>query len=197
MKDKPYFAKYLPIEGEIKVGEKYINLVFGLTEPYKEGGEHKGNYSTCEDRVVETRTKYQNNDMAFNGSKHSMKKKVKLFLCTRAIQVGDKIKFQAGNEWFEDEVINILESLPERYALKNPDLSWISKELAFKVIGEISEGAIWVKEGMEFDEEDLSFYVSSHHSEQSYSMTLNGFFDCNWQGEKYIKVKCPTCGHFH
>lgn len=56
-----------------------------------------------------------------------------------------------------------------------------------KVIGEVSKGASWVKEGMKFE-----------HSE----LFLNGLGQ-NWNSETplpqnhIVKIMCPTCKTFH
>jgi hypothetical protein len=120
---KQYFAKYLPVEGEIKEGD----IVIGMDG-----------------------------------------KKVKLFLCSRNIQVGDKVLDIRTNTW--KEVNNSCGV--ELYKQKPNDIQ-------FKVIGEISPNAKWVKEGDEFEENDWDY------SEEE-----------DDKGEKVIKIGCPCCGDF-
>lgn len=130
---KPYFAKYLPVEGEIKEGDMYW-FNGSPTELRKDNNDAHGMCS-C--------------------------KKVKLFLCSRDIQIGDKVRWLTGNgEWGNSVVTGDPSKLIETY----------------KVIGEISPEAIWVKEGDEFDEGDIS---------------RRGCLG------DLILIKCPTCKKFH
>lgn len=137
---KQYFAKYLPVEGEIKEGDYYSSA----TGIYKHtGGKNYVILSTY--------------------------KKVKLFLCSRDIKVGDKVFC------FDVHLNNPLHP-PERYI----DPWRIRTEgdtcnACIKVIGEISPNAIWVKEGDEFEERDIS---------------RRGCLG------DLILIKCPCCGDF-
>lgn len=142
---KNYFTKYLPVEGEIKAGDKHICLDNGL--------------------VCDTRA-----DMVYfvNNENH---KKVKLFLCSRDIQVGDIVKtryyeglkdFHCGNEGARQAAIN---------------------NGSFKIIGEISPDALrYVKEGDEFDEGEWKDEEDK--------------FDRKNYNDLYKLIKGP-CGHFH
>jgi hypothetical protein len=136
---KQYFAKYLPVEGEIKEGD----IVIGM------------------DGIFEYKGKMNLPDV-------QLPKKVKLFLCSRNIQVGDKVLDIRTNTW--KEVNNSCGV--ELYKQKPNDIQ-------FKVIGEISPNAKWVKEGDEFEENDWDY------SEEE-----------DDKGEKVIKIGCPCCGDF-
>lgn len=136
-----YFAKYLPVEGEIK----------------KEGGDwvtDGKNICKCEshDGVGLNCTAY------FGTHDFANFKLVKLFLCSRDIE----LKGNNTNEY--------------QY----------TKDGSYKVIGEISSGALsYVKEGMEYE-----------HNE----VFLNGIGQ-NWNsktplGKHIVKIKGP-CGHYH
>lgn len=69
---------------------------------------------------------------------------VKLFLCSKDIQIGDKVQYPNGvvidNLQIPQEDIDLLKFLPNG---------------PFKVIGEVSKDAVWVTEGMEFDENEI------------------------------------------
>jgi len=172
---KKYFAKYLPVEGEIRKGLLVRNNLDGLIgecmrEPSKE----------------EIRDK-----------EYSL---VKLFLCSRDIQVGDKCKFVSE----DGRVFNSL--------LEGEDnINFVDR---FKVIGEISPNATWVKEGDEFDENQLQikYHItyrclckekdgcedeSCQHYEGGVNKYVNGCYRQELLRTAYeIKVKGP-CGHFH
>jgi hypothetical protein len=109
---KLFFTKYLPIEGEIaKYGEKVI--------------DESGDVSVYKYSELNTT--------------HGNLKKTKLFLCSRDIEVGDKVLDEEFCEWI----------------VQDSDLKALY--LLTKVIGEISPEATWVKEGDEFDEEQIQF----------------------------------------
>ena len=111
---KQYFAKYLPVEGEIKMGDKFFEEGLGIgTRRNKEGLYD-----------------FQ---------------KVKLFLCSRDIQVGDEVQLYKSGFELGDKVKITSES----------NLEIAKMGMGFKVIGEISSEATWVKEGDEFDETEL------------------------------------------
>ena len=104
-----------------------------------------------------------------------------LFLCSRDIQVGDKVKYQYHFEGQARYADGIVKSIPEKhedYVTYHLDIEGVDTPSlgigTFKVIGEVSPNAIWVKEGMEFEEEDVDIFSIL-----------------------YIKFKCPTCNTFH
>lgn len=111
---KQYFTKYLPVEGNIFPKDKFIHTLY-------EG-------------VIHT------NEDVTPLKEHPDYKKVKLFLCSRDIQVGD-------------ELTHIRTGLKTKKQLgKSLSGEWI------KVIGEISPDALaYVKEGDEFDENEIKY----------------------------------------
>lgn len=167
MKPKSYFAKYLPVEGEIKHGMLYHNGV-----------------------DVNVRTSSNPNDDEI----YLKYKKVKFFLCSRDIQVGDKLQIQQYNgdpnwcatfnkEDFEGHfVCNFID------VHDNSEFGVLAKD-AIKVIGEISPDATWVKEGDEFDEDEWIGWNNMYN--QSHDKKFH-------EGVLYkdIRIKGP-CGHFH
>jgi hypothetical protein len=162
---KPYFANWLPVEGEIKIGDKYINTVFKLTPPYRKGGSCYAGHVTCGNYLVETRKENQTGTFTFSG-RDKYKKRVKLFLCSRDIKVGDK--YLTAPDYSKERTCE--------------DTSY-SFDNCLKIIGEISPEATWVKDGDEFDENEVAGLVA----------LLAYDFDPYKLG---YMIKGP-CGHFH
>jgi len=162
---KQYFAKYLPVEGEIKDGNLYQT----------EWGER---YNYFEYLNYEPKGKL-----------------LKLFLCSRDIQVGERA-YCLGEEAENREL-----------GLKEGDRQWVNPWCikgncpdCVKVIGEISPEATWVKEGAEFDEEEIeSKKVGFYNGTEVYFDTeLQEDAERLMYKEKIIfKILCPTCKHFH
>jgi hypothetical protein len=99
----------------------------------------------------------------------------KLILCSRDIQAGDEIWNDFSKSFVEigQEYIDTMTTL--------------KAETSFKKIGEVSPDAKWVKEGMEFDEEDLYYQGGFQGTIPDNYKEVNGM----------IEVKCPYCGTFH
>lgn len=106
-------------------------------------------------------------------------RKVKLFLCSRDIQVGDEVRLgNMGNTHGIADEHNYLKNLG-----------------AFKVIGEISQEATWVKEGDEFDEEQIRWKTWNKYD---YSLIpLNKIEWEHWNPEGAIFAVIGPCGRFH
>lgn len=133
-----YFAKYLPVEEEGGIEDLYIFKVDGRWgEP-------------C-----------YFDDLLGGGIQEV--KLVKLFLCNRDIQVGDTIQFSVDTK-------PTIAVENENQAPKNEGfvmLDFAIQEGAFKVVGEISHEATWIKEGDEFEEEDVeAFYYDTRFGTQ-------------------------------
>ncbi len=136
---KLYFAKYLPVEGEIKEGDWF--------------------WSTPE---VQGKKLWQNTS-AISVTSNILSgyhlQKIKLFLCSRDIQIGDK--------YLEHTQVR-----PDRYSEFTADDETFFYEPnrienAFKVAGPVSEGALtFVKEGDEFDKDEIKIfkYADSYDS---------------------------------
>ena len=177
---KTYFAKYLPVEGEIKEGDthclnrqgKIINFVTPISDK-----------------------------IASFANKNGDNKPVKLFLCSRDIQVGDKDVWNNTNQVLEgpitDKDLSAINFFKEN-APECPDNQY------YKVIGEISPDAIWVKEGDEFDRDELKIWKScAKHSSRQITEAFGG----TWKHEEdsitipgkvvRVDIKCPTCRKFH
>ena len=184
---KKYFAKYLPVEGEIKEGDywtkegrKSFSKIFDIdkkiSSPLKEkypGIKTKGDY------------------LKVTGAKLG-----KLFLCSRDIQVGDEYY----NEQFE------FTKYPNK-SIADSSTEMVGENGSYKVIGEISPDAIWVKEGDEFDEDELEpvLFYSKHPDESIYMDTISNIEEwkkLNPDNKKnryipMIEIKCPTCKNYH
>ena len=72
-------------------------------------------------------------------------KGIKLFLCSENIQVGDEVTFEDGTK---RKIKSIVGGFPKVEGEDN-------FEARFKIIEEISENALWVKEGDTFNEEEI------------------------------------------
>jgi len=143
-----YFAKYLPVEGEIKKEDRQI--------------DSKGNISV-----------FTSVSMNILGETY---KKVKLFFCSRDTQVGDK------DVHWDEATTDIVDKLDVK----------LGKEAgAFKVIGEISPEATWVKEGDEFNENEIQRYAKLEHGIAPWIKDREKVgYEC------IVQIKGP-CGHFH
>jgi hypothetical protein len=180
-----YFAKYLPVEGEIKeferahlteeieienpkIGTDVVTTSDHLSFLFKD----KQGYHFCV-------KKHHGTGASGITLQIGEFKKVKLFLCSRNLQVGDKVRITfSDKEW---EVVDIVGA----WRLKNgEEIIGTTPSETFKVIGEISPNALWVKEGDEFDENQL----------EAQGVGVN--WDKSGSGYKF-KIKCFNCGRFH
>jgi len=147
-----YFTKYLSIDGKIQKDDFLLQNDVGITQCLSD---------TEGERL--TKTGY---------------KKVKLFLCSRDINYKDKFFFKDN----PTEMIN-------KGGLDSDDRYWVSdgetlysKGECFKVIGEISPEAIWVKEGDEFEQNQIKI---------NYPPTLLS------SNNTMITIKCSQRNSFH
>jgi hypothetical protein len=162
-----YFAKYLPVEGEIGKGHYFIF----------EGKVYLSNNDGTDNVTVESTEWYHNRRQC---------KKVKLFLCSRDIQLGDTV------EGFPNFISN------------QDDLDYAIDNKSFKVIGEISPEATFVKEGDEFEEYQEWWFHSAYR--QSVMRVCNNDWDEKIRNHrppftmpcyKAVKVQCPNCKTLH
>ena len=159
---KKYFAKYLPVEGEIKEGD--------VTK-----GSSGAFYDITKIHVA-TNKKGLTNYKLF-----------KLFLCNRDIQVGDKAY----------GIIHTGE-YKEHNLLTCEDAVKLAKtEGDFKVIGEISPDAVWVKEGDEFNQDD--FIIQCRYCMLSGETNLHHKLGCEKKSKEslIVKIKCSQCKTYH
>lgn len=152
--DKLYFAKHLPVEGEIKEGDHYL---------------FNNNNDIATKDVI--------NEIKLHSEGYT---RAKLFLCSRDIKVGDKVQgtiLTGDNVYVTDEQGYNLKENIHNISLKEAQIMD-----AFKVIGEISPEAIWVKEGDEFNITEFRDRLIGW----SYNKEVNR-----------IEIRCSQCGHFH
>jgi len=182
---KKYFAKYLPVKGEIKYGDYFVDnwAADKSIRICAKVGEIKGFNTTV---ITDVRNLYSLPEKC---------QKVKLFLCSRDIQVDDIV--QDGD--------NQLCKVANEADLKNAEEYGF-----FKVVGEVSAEAKWVKEEDEFDEGQIHerlFVVFNHNGDANAKVigaeVERSDFDIirEWMLHQYfshfvVRVLGP-CGHFH
>ena len=151
---KKYFAKYLPVEGEIKDGDYYHWAVTNTIQKFKALSERKPS-SDCT--------------------------KMKLYLCSRDIQVDDEYY----NEEFE------FTKYPNK-SIAGSQTEFVGVNGSYKTIGEISPEAAWVKEGDEFDEDEIMYLVKD---------LISGDWRLNIEPDPTIDLQrfaiLGPCKHFH
>jgi hypothetical protein len=163
---KKYFTKYLPVEGEIKEGD-YIQVPHALGAVGKVIKIKQGKEESI----------YHYGERNFCIASHCHR--VKLFLCSRDIQVGDDV-WDSGNGYYKaDQMLVDLLTGPAVAALK---------EVPVKVIGEISPHATWVTEGMEFDEDEVKTLYDRRF------LPIDHWLP---NAIKRIVAVVGPCGHFH
>ena len=239
-KSKPFFTKYLPVEGEIKLNDfilwekqtyaseerykEYIGKVYKLGEPTGLGlgmivledfypkkslDEVRESIIAFMKRHGKERTPEQIEENAIRNQKTSgylhLKvgynifekdvKKVKLFLCSRDIAVGDTVVWLHKYTWsmFQEFPVTTQEGVD--IMKKDHAGKWGVK------IGEISPEATWVKEDMEFNEEDIhkACYHPEHRVVDQWDISDEEWAD--WKPNnrclKCWMIKCSQCGHYH
>ena len=107
----------------------------------------------------------------------------KMMLISMDIKIGDKVQVFINNEWkycnlYHQEEVN----------------EW-KEDNAFKVIGEISSQATWVKEGDEFESTELEF-MFCEGSHAGISASLNRIKELSSSNKLRVKIK-GSCGHYH
>jgi hypothetical protein len=164
-----YFAKYLPVEGEIKEGDITISSDGYLAKRLETYYHYKWLESGKRQLLSEEET--------------AQMKKVKLFLCSRDIQVGDKIYSFSRN---------VYDTVSNEHHIKLLEIQW---RAWVKPIGEISPDATWVKDGDEFEEDE---WREVWDSGTGWRFSDDPFFDPKYCYRKldWVQVKGP-CGHFH
>jgi len=181
---KPYFAKLVPVEGPIKAGDKYI-----LGKSLGLAAYGKGYIGTA---VIDFTPEAQRDQEA---------KILKLFLCSRDIKVGDKAKWSKSDPWgVISEIGGSRENGDDYIVIKdyengqklNPNDCTF--ESSYKIIGPISPEATWVKEGDEFDENEVR--------EVAIVKNGNGFMFATLPiPQEFITGYCyqlkGPCGRFH
>lgn len=198
---KDYFTKYLPVEGEIKEGD-----IFQRGEdssPTKDFPKFV-RFIEAKDDVNKKYAIIQPN----KGPEHlyftDKLNPVKLFLCSRNIQIGDTLK-ECNKDNIARKVHHFESVLPYGIFVYEPwpaseehKEEWIQANQAFKIIGEVSTEAVWVTEGMEFDIDDIK---NLGGKVMLHDISAPGFkyYNMNPISSDFcvVKFKCPTCKTFH
>ncbi len=179
-----YFAKYLPDDTKLKKGDTVL-----------EGKR----LAIIENIGLDTGIpliRYLDNNTVDCGD---FFQKVALFICSKDDVILD-YKFM----WSGDD-INTFEITTERkldvfkFSLEHEKETRDGYAYYFTVIGKVSPDAIWVKEGDEFNDEDLGIRLTNHHGD-IFSMTSEPFTLHNFKqyNRDYVRISVKgTCGHFH
>lgn len=166
-----YFVKYLPV---------YEELISGDSVKFNLGSD------VIHHNVIITDTSIYTSDNKLLFDKAGTIK-VKPFICSRDIKINEPFYWRgqlAGNLWTKEYQQD--KETNEEFA-----------KVVFKVIGQLSKDAIWVREWDEFKEEDIQLNViisNTHHV----PTTLDKLETDKFLGYKhFIKIKCPICKSFH
>jgi len=190
MSNKIYFSEYLPVEGDIKRGSNQLIWKEGIFSP-----------------VSIDKMPKSTNEIAYQREGYRV---VKLFLCSRDIQVGDKVCDVNDNSIFADVVgvngTKIYAKLDGKACILH------NTGGIMKIIGEISPDATWVTRGMKFDETEIQkciWSVPDFYTDEKEMIPVqtDKWFNSRYNREKgklepiplerkVIQIKGP-CGHFH
>jgi hypothetical protein len=178
---KTYFTKYFPIEGVIQVGDKLRS---------ESCSKHAVTVTHIEDDIYWTDEPDFHNAMGasyFGIRKEKAVKLGPLIICSTEIKIGDTVIEADGKEFEWTRMMD----------------NTLSKEGVFRKVGEISKDALWVKEGMEFDREELKIWKSC---DSVSSKQITEAFGGVWTHKEdrivtpgkvmRVEVKCPCCKTF-
>lgn len=213
--NKTFFTKYLAVEGEIKEGDKvkyskgklgFPNDIYTVLDNEKEKMSAKGiggfgiyyckkTYKREDGKTVEEGAYLK---IGYNIDPKDIQK-VKLFLCSTDIQVGDK-----AQRYFKDKLCNpteVLDIQEDKVKMDGGSFTsiWDAKDLFFKVIGEISPEAKWVEEGDVFDENELGWLLWDTRFPEDGDIFYEFSNEPEIKDKYSFKVICimGPCGHFH
>ncbi len=185
--DKPYFAKYLLIDSD-QSDLKNGDLFFWKDEVHK--------FHSSVGYGIKTYTEFNKKDdssVVLNWS--NFIGKAKLHLCSNDIQINDEVlHLPDTNPKLRFKVLNIENGVADIEYITHPEnkfighkREWLVSNL-FKVLGELSPYAKWVKDGDKFSELNI-FPEYDYTAETNFVLT----------GRKlaYYKVRCSQCETFH
>lgn len=169
-----FFSKYLPIEGEIKEGDWFR----------RKDGELVGKWNLIPDYDLTNYTK------------------VVMFFCSKNIIKGEILRvFKPDmSYWIDCELLEIVtDGETEAFKLNSPkfgEFASLSKN-CFKIIGEVSPAAIWIKENDTFKEDEIRIKLIN----QGYKIQPEQlkYVPENEQHKwtPLVEIKNPSCGCFH
>ena len=161
-------AKYLPVEGERKEGDKVIFLN-GIIADMLSGTEVNGKLGYSIDAAQGVKKAKEALD-SFIGQE----KKLKLFAVTHDIEVGDEVISKINGRKSTIKVDQEIEIL---------------KDICFKVLGELSPNATFVKEGEKINGRIINACECGDHEGVGCSCGKNDF--------KPVYQVLGPCGHYH
>lgn len=184
---KQYFAKYLPIEGRPEEGDWVLSS-------HKDPNLGPGLYHLIGKEWEE----YKRDSKWYPG------KKAELFLCDKNMQIGDKVIHE--REWKGTITNSNYNDQPEvevewSGAEKTTACSRTSLKYLYKSIGHISPDATWIKDGDEFDEDEIKWICDWGADTMISIAELRQYAKNDEQMFKFpnggsYAIKGP-CGHFH
>lgn len=204
---KKYFTKYVPVEGEIREGDKCICLFGNSAHKFWT----KLNNPVLDVNIVQE-LKATPNKLKFSNVYPEQEwyandfQKVELFLFSREINIGDQVYyFSRTAAWDEPKTVGGF--LREGGAAWHEE-GWIKDEKTplkgvhgrnwGKKIGKISSNATFATEGMELDEEEVRYYLwnnlTGSGSYVDYSVWSKNKLE---QLKQSIQIQCPYCKTFH
>lgn len=123
-------------------------------------------------------------------------KETKLFVCTNeGLEIGDEIYGTREGGWVTVHKGEFIRKHKEKnYFFIQENGTEFMCYNCFKVVGQISGGAIWIQEGDQLEQSDIRLVGIPKQvvEEEDGSTTLYG--DSNNIG---VVIKCPTCKTFH
>lgn len=203
-----YFAKFLPVEGEPKeIGDYYeiekgsVGVILEKTsKPFR--FRTRGLTGYFKDKEAPDNILSQ--------------KKMKLFLCSKDIEVGDEIYLpnflmeMYSDESFDKVEVTSINEKTEVYHFQVKSSfggmlhSGVYKyDNPYKIVGEISTEVIWIKEYDKFGQEDIKrqFYDDSGSSDSEWFDYCPLHTEEDWNetpiDQKRIQIKCSQCQNFH
>lgn len=185
---KPYFAKYLPVEGRVKQGDKFL-----INDDHPQGRLRTAYRITTGNRLWNGQDwdtligeHYFIDPTPKEGSGFVTElecKKASLFLCSRDIRAGDELYYPDGKG-------------PEIADDTEKHKAWVKQYGLFKVIGEISPNAKWVKEGDEFDYNEVKIWYSCEKMSECDLNFGDQICSAPHQILEDVNIKCPCCETF-
>jgi len=145
---KPYFAKYLPVE------DKDSSNTWQWDNNVKNTGWELISPSDMDAIIA-------------HGLNPAPKfRKIRLFLCRRDIQVGDTVQHREGYNKTSEvdwEIIKQAEDKDKFTCKYDEIIKDLFKWNLFKTIGKISSEAIWIKDGDEFEEDEIKIIYTKKY----------------------------------
>lgn len=197
---KPYFAKYIPVEGEIKDGDYYLLYSHGMKSGTRSKQQGAGEYA-IEPKWTTHQYSGSTIDKLSNHTPIGDRRKAKLFLCSRDIKEGDKVYKEGIAGAIGEEVLKIAhDGIYGNVAIYRQEDGSETSDFCtnlFKAIGEISPGALsFVKEGDRFDKEDIRIFKTCNSYK---SKVLTKLLGRKWEHKEdyvitpgkviYVKIK--------